>query len=143
MACKVKPLIVAALSLCGSVALAFDARTNYILHCQGCHTADGSGLEDRVPNLRPILVPFAGTPEGRKYLVQVPGVAQSPLSDAETAAVLNWMLRNLAEQKQVAGLRAFTAKEVASYRATRLIEVRAKRAELLASIADGKRQKVR
>jgi len=139
LASRNKPLIVAALSLCGSGALAYDAQTNYILHCQGCHTADGSGLEDRVPNLRPTLVPFAGTREGRQYLVQVPGVAQSPLSDAETAAVLNWMLRNLAEQKQVAGLRAFTAMEVASYRATRLIEVRAKRAQLLARIADEKR----
>jgi hypothetical protein len=132
LAFRVKPLIVAALSLCGSMALAFDARTNYILHCQGCHTADGSGLEDRVPNLRPTLVPFSGTPEGRMYLVQVPGVAQSPLSDAETAAVLNWMLRKFAEPKQVAGLKAFTEEEVARYRATRMIEVRATRARLLA-----------
>jgi hypothetical protein len=85
-----------------------------------------------VPNLRPTLVPFAGTPEGRKYLVQVPGVAQSPLSDAETAAVLNWMLRKFAEPKQVAGLKAFTEEEVARYRATRMIEVRATRARLLA-----------
>jgi mono/diheme cytochrome c family protein len=113
-------------------ALAHDAETNYVLHCQGCHTADGSGLEGKVPSLRPTLVPMALTADGRKYLVQVPGVAQSTLTDAETAAVLNWMLRNLADQKQLAGIRAFTKKEVAEYRATRLIEVQATRAKLLA-----------
>jgi mono/diheme cytochrome c family protein len=129
-------------ALAASAALAHDAETNYVLHCQGCHTADGSGLEGKVPDLRPTLVPFASTAEGRKYLVQVPGVAQSPLDDAETAAVLNWMLRNLAAEKRITGVQAFTSSEVAGYRATRLIEVRAKRERLLAQLAGDKPREV-
>jgi mono/diheme cytochrome c family protein len=120
-------------------AVAHDAQTNYILHCQGCHTADGSGLEGKVPSLRSTLVPFARTAEGRRFLVQVPGVAQSTLTDAETAAVLNWMLGNLSDEKEIAGIGAFTEKEVAGYRATRLVNTRAVRAQLLAKIAANSR----
>jgi mono/diheme cytochrome c family protein len=116
-------------------AFAHDAQTNYILHCQGCHTAEGSGLEDKVPSLRSTLVPFARLAEGRRFLVQVPGVALSTLTDAETAAVLNWMLRNLADDKQIAGISAFTEKEVADYRATRLVNGQKIRAQLLAKIS--------
>ena len=36
---------------------------------------------------------FLTVPGGREYLVRVPGSAQSPLSDAELARVLNWMIR--------------------------------------------------
>ena len=132
MASPGKTLLAVALAIGATSAFAYDAQTNYVLHCQGCHTADGSGLEGKVPSLRPTLVPFATIPEGRKYLVQVPGVAQSTLSDAETAAVLNWMLRNLADEKRLAGISAFTDKEVAAYRATRMIAVRETRARLLA-----------
>jgi mono/diheme cytochrome c family protein len=116
-------------------AFAHDAQTNYVLHCQGCHTADGSGLDGKVPSLRATLVPFARTAEGRKFLVQVPGVAQSTLTNAETAAVLNWMLGNLADDKQIAGISAFTEKEVAGYRATRLVNSREVRTQLLAKIS--------
>ncbi len=124
-----------ALAAAAASALAHDAQTNYILHCQGCHTADGSGLEGKVPSLRSTLAPFARSREGRTFLVQVPGVAQSTLTDAETAAVLNWMLRNLADDRQIAGISAFTEKEVAGYRATRLVNSREVRAQLLAKIA--------
>jgi len=120
-------------------ALAHDPKTNYTLHCQGCHVADGSGLEGKVPSMRPTLVPMALFPEGRRFLVQVPGVAQSSLSDAETAALLNWMVRNLGEQPAPARLREFTAAEVARYRATRLLEVRATRAQVMARIGSHNR----
>jgi len=32
---------------------------------------------------------------GREYLAQVPGSSQSPLSDQETADLLNWMVKNV------------------------------------------------
>jgi mono/diheme cytochrome c family protein len=129
-----KATVAAALALAALGAGAHDAETNYVLHCQGCHTRDGSGLEGKVPNLRGTIAAFAAIEDGRKYLVQVPGVAQSPLNDAETAAVLNWMLRNLSQESSVAGLQAFTEKEVATYRATRLIQVRETRERLLERI---------
>ena len=28
------------------------AQVNYMLHCQGCHLADGAGMEGKVPALR-------------------------------------------------------------------------------------------
>lgn len=133
-----KALLLLALAGTAASACARDAQTNYILHCQGCHTADGSGLEGKVPSMRPTLVPFARTAAGRKFLVQVPGVAQSTLNNAETAALLNWMLHNIADEKQIAGMSAFTEREVARYRATPLVEPQAVRAGLLAKIAESR-----
>ena len=111
------------------------ARNNYLLRCMGCHVADGSGSAGRVPAVRDSLVPLASSAAGRRYLVQVPGSAQSPLSDLELAQVLSWMVRNLSLQPAPAGFVDFSAAEVASYRRTPLIEVQATRARLLASVS--------
>jgi hypothetical protein len=97
----------------------------------GCHVEDGSGLEGKVPSMRGTLVPLSMRPEGRRFLVQVPGVAQSPLSNAEVAALLNWMIVKLADKPAPDSLAAFTESEVARYRAERLLNVRATRAKLL------------
>jgi mono/diheme cytochrome c family protein len=134
LASRSKALSALLFAIVAAGAFARDAQTNYILNCQGCHVADGSGLEGKVPSMRPTLVPLARFAEGRRYLVQVPGVAQSTLTNVETAALLNWMLRNLADDKQLTGISAFTEREVAEYRATRLIEVRATRAKLFERI---------
>lgn len=114
-------------------ARAFEPQTNYMLHCMGCHTPDGSGEPGRVPSVKATLVPFALLPEGRRYIVQVPGAARSPLSDRDLAAVLNWMMHNLAAQgRRTPAL--FTAAEVGRYRRTPLVEVRPMRARLLREI---------
>ncbi|MBV8740537.1 MAG: hypothetical protein JOZ12_02075 [Sinobacteraceae bacterium] len=105
-----------------------------MLHCMGCHTPDGAGEPGRVPSLRNTLVPFAASLAGRRFLVQVPGSAQSRLSDADLAAVLNWMVSALSAQPPRPGLRPFTAAEVASYRSTPLVAVSAERARLIASM---------
>jgi hypothetical protein len=118
----------------GCAAMAHDVETNYRLYCMGCHVADGSGLEGKVPSMRGTLAPLSMRPEGRRFLVQVPGVAQSPLSNAEVATLLNWMLANLAAPAPAAAegdIAAFTEAEVARYRAERLLNVRATRAKLL------------
>lgn len=70
-----------------------DSRSDYLLHCGGCHLADGRGLPPSIPSLVGPLGYLAGMPEGRDYMARVPGAAQSPLSDEELAAVLNWVLR--------------------------------------------------
>jgi hypothetical protein len=115
----------------GCAAMAQDVETNYRLYCMGCHVDDGSGLEGKVPSMRGTLVPLSTRPEGRRFLVQVPGVAQSPLTNAEVAALLNWMILNLSDKPAAAGVAAFTESEVARYRAERLLNVRATRAKLL------------
>jgi len=85
---------VIAIGFCTSLR-AYEPPTNYALQCMGCHTPDGAGIADRVPSIRDTLLPFALMPEGRRFIVQVPGSAQSTLSNAELAELLNWMIRTL------------------------------------------------
>ena len=72
-----------------TVGYSYEPRVNYELQCMGCHLADGSGESGRVPSVRGTLVPFSMAAAGREFVLRVPGVAQSPLTDAEVAAVLN------------------------------------------------------
>jgi hypothetical protein len=110
---------------------AYEPPTNYTLQCMGCHTPDGAGVADRVPSIRDTLLPFAGMAEGRRFLVQVPGSAQSTLTNAELAELLNWMIRTLSTTKPPESFVPFTEGEVAKYRAQTLVEVRATRERLL------------
>ena len=112
-------------------ARAYEPAMNYTLQCMGCHTPDGAGVPDRVPSIRTTLLPFARMPEGRQFLVQVPGSAQSTLSNAELATLLNWMIDNLSEER--GDYQRFTEEEVARYRPHALVGVRATRERLLAS----------
>ena len=120
---------------CGT-AFAYEPQTNYMLQCMGCHTPDGSGEPGRVPSIKETLVPFALSPNGRRFLIQVPGASQSTLSDAELAALLNWMIQNLSVNKPAQFTR-FTATEVASFRRTPLVDVQGARRLLLQSLHSG------
>lgn len=92
-------------------------RGDYMLECAGCHLQDGSGMAPEVPDMRGIIGRMARLPEGRAYLVRVPGAALSPLSDAELAAVVNWSLKTFAPQTLPADFRPYTAQEVDRLRA--------------------------
>ncbi|HVO46447.1 MAG TPA: hypothetical protein VMT29_08930 [Steroidobacteraceae bacterium] len=118
-----------------SAAGAYEPSVSYMLQCMGCHTPDGRGEPGRVPSVRETLVPFASLPEGRRFLIQVPGAAQSTLSDAELADLLNWMIHNLSQDPPPKTLAPYTAAEVAGYRHTPLVNVRDTRAQLLAKVA--------
>jgi mono/diheme cytochrome c family protein len=109
-------------------ASSYEPYINYALHCMGCHTPDGSGTPDRVPAVRDTLLPLARLPDGRRYLVQVPGSAQSTLTNAELAAVLNWMIGTFSGNKEFT---QYTESEVARYRSQTLVQVRAERERLL------------
>jgi mono/diheme cytochrome c family protein len=113
-------------------ASADEPQRDYMLNCMGCHTADGHGSSGKVPSLRDTLGPLAADRDGRRYLVEVPGVAQSQLTDAAVAQLLNWMLRNLAAEP--APFVEYTRDEVARYRAQRLTSVQATRAQILSRI---------
>jgi hypothetical protein len=117
------------------MAVAFEPSVNYMLQCMGCHTPDGSGAAGRVPSIRSTLLPFSAVTAGRQYLVQVPGASQSPLSNAELADLLNWMVENLSNEPRGVVFKRFTAAEVASYRRKTLVEVRATRERLLNATA--------
>jgi len=94
----------------------YSPHTNYILMCQGCHLADGAGTPEKVPALKNEMGRFLQVAGGREYLIQVPGTAQSPLTDKEVAAVLNWILHNFSSTELPADFTPYTADEVARYR---------------------------
>jgi hypothetical protein len=123
-------LLIAALAL-ASGARAYEPQVNYQLHCMGCHLADGTGEAGRLPSMRGTLVPFSGLPAGREYLLRVPGVAQSPLPDAELAALMNWMVRNLSDVPLPAAFVEYTAEEVGRARQHPLVKVIDERRRLL------------
>lgn len=112
-------------------ALTPRAQANYMLYCMGCHLPDGSGAAGKVPSVRESLPVLAASSAGRRFLVEVPGAAQSQLSDADLAQVLNWMVRNLSAPSVPPGFTEFTTAEVAGYRSVRLLDVSAARARLL------------
>src|SRR4030095_6008142 len=56
---------------------------NYMIHCMGCHLADGSGSPPQVPDVRGEMGRLLGADGGREYLVQIPGAATAPVSDGE------------------------------------------------------------
>lgn len=105
---------------------------NYLLHCAGCHQADGGGLPDgRVPGFTGNLGYFLRTPEGRRFLVQVPGSSQSPMNDQDLAEVLNWMLREFSRAEMPRVVKPFTGPEVHDLRSNPLTDVAAERARIL------------
>lgn len=112
------------------------AEANYMLNCMGCHLADGSGASGKVPSLRESLAMLSMSSGGRRYLVQVPGSSQSPLSNLELAQVLNWMVRNLSAPEAPRDFTDFTAAEVAGYRRSILVDVRGTRTRLLGGAAE-------
>jgi hypothetical protein len=116
-------------------AWAYQPLVNYQLRCMGCHLADGSGQPGRVPSIRRSLVLFSTSAAGRDYVVRVPGVAQSPLSDGDTAALLNWMARNLSDLKIPASFADYSAAEVHGLRDHPLVQVSALRARLMKAAA--------
>ena len=131
------PLLAAAALAIASpgVGSAYQPAVNYQLQCMGCHHEDGAGDEGRVPSVRRTLVPLSAFAEGRDFVMRVPGVAQAPLSDAEVAALLNWMARNLSDVPVPADFVDYTAEEVAMVRHRPLAAVREVRARLLTRIA--------
>jgi mono/diheme cytochrome c family protein len=100
----------------------------------GCHRADGGGTEGVVPPLAGSVGRFVAVPRGRAFLVQVPGTSQAPLSDADIAALLNWLLPEFSRAELPADFVPYTAEEVARYRQTPLTDVSGVRRELLAAI---------
>jgi hypothetical protein len=95
----------------------------YTLNCWGCHQPHAQGIPGSVPRLAGSMGYFIRIPEGRAYLVEVPGVASSPLSDDEAARVLNWMLLTFSRAQLPQPFVPYTADEVRRYRQHKLIDV--------------------
>lgn len=68
---------------------------------------------------------------GRDYLVRVPGAAQAPMTDADLAVVLNYLLERFSSATLAADFKPYTAKEVALYRHNILQDPLKRRAEII------------
>jgi hypothetical protein len=112
----VRRLLVVILAVAAAAPSAADPHADYLLYCRGCHLHTGDAVPSaNVPSLRE-LAPLLRSPEGRDYIVRVPGVSQTPMSDARLAAVLNWVVENFNADSVSADFRAYTAEEVAGAR---------------------------
>jgi len=133
---RLRTICVRAVTLLGAFAISIPAAADspklrpepesYMLHCSGCHRADGRGVPGVAPDLREIG-PLLRTEAGRAYLGRVPGVAQAPVSDEELARLLNWVLSEIAGTPPQP---AYTAREVGALRAEPLRDPVAARSAL-------------
>jgi hypothetical protein len=109
----------------------------YMLNCWGCHRPHGEGIPGTAPPLKD-AADFLRVPGGREYLIAVPGVALSPLSDAQTAEVMNWILRSFSADQMPPDFKPYTTDEIARSRKTRLMDIKSARADLIAKMVAAK-----
>jgi mono/diheme cytochrome c family protein len=103
----------------------------YTLHCSGCHGAAGHGVPERgIPDLHN-AGSYVALPQGRAYLVQVPGISQSRLDDATAARILNYVLARFSATELPADFKPYTAGEVTSLRADKASDAETRRAQIL------------
>ena len=107
---------------------------DYMLHCMGCHGATADGVPGKVPALAQALGQFMRTPAGRSYVLRVPGASNSMLSDAQLAAVLNWIAARFGAE-QAAASAPFTEQEVATHRHLPMASVQATRHAVVKELA--------
>jgi len=104
----------------------------YAENCEGCHGWAGVSVTE-IPTLKGRIGYFARIPEGRRYLVQVPNVALNPSSDADIAAMMNWLLATYSREQLPADFKPYSAEEVAQLRKAR-IDVAADRRRVVAAL---------
>ena len=108
---------------------------DYMLHCMGCHGTSAEGISGKVPPLANTLSRFMRTAAGRNYVLRVPGAANSALSDARLAAVLNWLAVTYDRGATAANPAPFTSAEVARLRHVPLVSVLAARSAVVRDLA--------
>lgn len=123
------PALLALAALLSAAANA-DARSDYMLHCMGCHLDDGRGAPPAVPTLRGELGQILRQPGGRDYLPRVPGASQATIDDARLAAVINYVLVTFNADTLPANFSPYTATEVAKLRPRLMVDPARERAAL-------------
>jgi cytochrome c553 len=108
---------------------------DYMLYCMGCHGAQAQGVAGKVPPLARALGRFMRSPEGRNYVLRVPGAANSVLSDTQLAAVLNWVAASFDAGDLAREVPWFTPQEVTQSRHVPLASVSETRRAVVQSLA--------
>jgi hypothetical protein len=134
MARRLLPLAVALAAGAFSAKIAASPPQDYTLYCMGCHGAQAQGVPGRIPPLAGSVSLFMRTPEGRDYVLRVPGAANSALPDAQLAAVLNWLAASYGAPGAPRPV-PFTVDEVTRVRRTPLADVQARRREVIRTLA--------
>lgn len=124
-----------ACALLAGMASAQDGKAVYDANCAACHQPDGVGALGLAPPLAGTLGKRMAVPEGRKYLpgIVIAGLAGKmeskgvlyegimpnwqQFSDAELAAVLNYVLTTFNAAELPADFKAIDAAELAAARA--------------------------
>jgi hypothetical protein len=89
----------------------------YLTSCGGCHGVEGVSAPKDVPTLRHLTGRFLCTAEGRQFVVRLPDVALSALSDRMLTRVMNWVVFDLGGPvAQAREARPYTVAEVARLR---------------------------
>jgi hypothetical protein len=89
------------------------AKADYVEHCAGCHGVQGLSAPARLPELRGRVGYMMCTAGTRAYLLRLPNIAKSRISDNQQLAdMLNFMVFGLGGTSVLPGTRPFTAAEV-------------------------------
>ena len=95
--------------------------SDYVEYCSGCHGMQGNSAPAEIPVLRDRVGYFMCTREGRDYLIRLPNVAYSAITDnQELADMMNFVVFGLGGNSAPKGTRPFTASEVRRLRAEAL-----------------------
>ncbi|MBC7522381.1 MAG: cytochrome C [Sandarakinorhabdus sp.] len=89
------------------------AQSDYVEHCGGCHGIQGDASPAQLPSLRGRVGWFMCNPEARSYLLRLPNVARSRITDnVELADLLNFMVFGLGGASTPKNAKPFTGAEV-------------------------------
>jgi hypothetical protein len=116
------------------------AQSDFIENCAGCHGVRGSTVPAHLPEIKDRVGWFMCTPESRAYLLRLPNVAHSRITDnAQLADLMNYVVFVLGGKSVPAGSKPFTGEEVAHERQFALTSVSLKAERLrLANVAIAK-----
>ena len=89
------------------------AKADYVEHCAGCHGVQGLSAPAKLPELRGRVGYMMCTVDTRAYLLRLPNIAKSRISDNQQLAdMLNFMVFGLGGTSVLPGTKPFTAAEV-------------------------------
>lgn len=92
-------------------------QSDYVEYCSGCHGMQGNSAPAEIPVLRDRVGYFMCSREGRDYLIRLPNVAYSAITDnQELADMMNFVVFGLGGRSAPRTAKPFTAAEVARLR---------------------------
>jgi hypothetical protein len=110
-----------ALAHAAPLPLLTTPQSDYVEYCSGCHGMQGNSAPAEIPVLRDRVGYFMCTKDGRDYLIRLPNVAYSAITDnQELAEMMNFVVFGLGGNSAPKGAKPFGAAEVGRLRAKAL-----------------------